>query len=226
MNSPCANTVWVVCWAQFAMHLQRYAGGIQATWPIPTPAEAYGLLLNLCGIDSNDHTCLPALPTRRDAPSFWTAIGSISTAGRGKILTHQHIHRVGKQNIDPRGLKTSIEPAHREVLVGTQFVVGMRADKSLTDRIIPCLRGDIPAYNFLTAGTSDSLIDRVEVLDSPPEANWYAALDPKSPPRAGSHRFPVWIDRRNEGKGRSTILAPTERTSEVPGTAWVRVGPN
>ena len=125
VDNSSAQTVWVVFWAMFAHHLQRYAGGIQATWPIPTPSEVYGLMLNLCGIDVNDTSVPPALPARRDAPSFEVAIGSIKIAGRGKVLSHQHIHRVGKENIDPRGIKTSIEPAYREVLVGTQFVVGM-----------------------------------------------------------------------------------------------------
>lgn len=210
----------------FAHHLQRYAGGIQATWPIPTPSEAYGILLNLCGVDVNDHGCQPALPARRDAPSFWVAIGSQATAGGGKILSHQHFHRVGKEGTDPRGMKTSIEPASREVLVGTQFVLGMAdEDRALIDRIITCLRGDIPAYNFLTAGTSDSLIDRVKVLDAPPAANWYITPEPGKSPGRGSHRFPIWLDRRNEGKSRWGILCPSGLSNNVPVAAWIRVGP-
>ena len=218
---------WIVCHAPFAMHLQRYAGGCQATWPIPTPSESYGLTLNLACRDVNDYNAPPALPTCEDAPSFEIAIGDMEVRGRGEMLNHRHIYRVNKSNRDPMGVKNCIEPARRQVLVDTTFVIGVTTeDATMLARIEAGLRGELPSYGFLTAGNSDCMIDWVRILASPPSARWYCRLDPSQPPRPGSHRFPVWLDRRNQGRSRWAILAPTEKSDFVPERAWVRVGPS
>jgi len=217
---------WLRCYAPFAQHAQRYSGGTQPTWPVPTPSEAYGLVCNACCIDVNDYGQLPSLPMRPDAPRFHVAIGEISTGGSGEMLVHRHIHRVGKEMADPRGMKASIEPARIAVLAQTVFVIGIDADDEMLNRLEPGLRGDLPHAGFLVAGNSDCLVDRVDVLELAPQAHWYVQVSPFEPLRPGAHRFPVWIDRKNEGRSRWAILAPTEETAEVPRSAWIGVGPD
>jgi CRISPR-associated protein Cas5t len=82
------------------------------------------------------------------------------------------------------------------------------------------LEGD--RYGLPFAGDNNFLFDRLELLDTPSPARWYTSLLAGDPPRRGTCRLTVGIDRRDSSKTTSLLCAPIEEaTVEPPEAAWV-----
>jgi CRISPR-associated protein Cas5t len=95
---------------------------------------------------------------------------------------------------------------------------------NLFDRVRRGLKGELDTtrYGLPFAGDNNFLIDRIDEVTAPPETViWYARLQPDAPPRKGSCRLPVGIDRADNSKTTSFLYAPIENSSsEPPESAW------
>ena len=219
--------------APFAAFRWMQAGVYRATSPVIPPSAAWGLVLNLAGIE----TRLPGEATtlvRCDAPRLRLAIGRVGEQAEVATLYQQlHSYPVGNsgKELAPRahGAKFWIVPVRREILVGFDALVGVETDDDgLLDCIRRGLRGElgVARYGLPFAGDNNLLFDNIAVVSSPPVAYWYRPMSAGDGPRRGSCRLTIAIDREDASRTRTALFAPDLQPTEQPdSTAWVSVGP-
>ena len=111
------------------------------------------------------------------------------------------------------------------MLVGLDCIIGAQSDDvALFDRVRKGLKGELDAtrYGLPFMGDNNFLIDRIDEVTAPPEVVvWYVRMQPDDPPRKGSCRLPVGIDRADNSKTTSFLYAPVESSlPEPPDLAW------
>jgi CRISPR-associated protein Cas5t len=232
--------LWLRIRAPFAAFRGFQAGVYRSTSPIMPPSAAFGLVLNLAGIEMRDST--PGMTTliRKDLPCLKLAIGiparslengKITPENNSEICTlYQQLHSYpvgnsGKDDLKPRthGAKFWITPVRREVLVGLDMVLGVQADSNILERVKLGLKGqlNLPRYGLPFAGDNSFLFDQIDVLEEPPSTCWYVQMQPDDSPMQDSYRLTVGIDRADNSKTSSALYAPVESPSvEPPENAW------
>lgn len=227
--------------APFAAFRWMQAGVYRATSPVIPPSAAWGLVLQLAGIETRSDDDDVTTGIRADAPGFEIAVGHAPDGGEQgepayrpqvSVLYQQlHSYPVGNSGKELRarthGAKYWIAPARRELLVDFRGVIGVRgAAPDLRDRVVEGLEGRGPAarYGLPFAGDNNLLLDDVTVRTSPPDAVWYEQWDGIGAPRRGSCRLTTWIDRADSSRTETPLFAPVA-ASAPPDAAWVRVGP-
>lgn len=223
------KTLWLRVRAPFAAFRGFQAGVYRATSPVMPPSTAYGLVLNLAGIEMRAPTPGPTTLIRDDVPKLRIAIGVVSSAERGSLYQQLHSYPVGNSGKElaarTHGAKYWIVPVRRELLVGFDAIIGVQSEEDdLFDRIQRGLRGGLnePRYGLPFAGDNNFLFDRIDVVEDPSAAtHWYARIQPNDPPRKGSCRLTVGINRTDNSKTSSFLYAPSEEASPSPSdTAW------
>jgi CRISPR-associated protein Cas5t len=233
------DTLWLRIRAPFAAFRGFQAGVYRATVPIMPPSTAFGLVLNLAGVEMRDSTNRPTTLIRSDLPCLQLAIGipgkalptgEFVPATESEVCTlYQQLHSypVGASGKElaarTYGAKYWIVPVRREFVVGLDLILGVQADLELLQRIKKGLRGELdqPRYGLPFAGDNSFLFDRIDILDHPPETYWYVQMQPDDPPMRGSYRLTVGIDRADNSKTTSYLYAPIAvPTVEPPTHAW------
>lgn len=223
------SQLWLRVQAPFAAFRGFQAGVFRASAPVMPPSTAYGLVLNLAGIEMRDSLQSVTTLIRGDLPKFQIAIGLCSWPERASIYQQLHSYPVGASGKELKekthGAKFWITPVRREFLTGYDGVIGIQSDdEALLERIKKGLRGEleINRYGLPFLGDNNFLIDRLETLsEPPPETIWYTQMLPGDPPRKGSCRLTVGIDRADNSRTTSFLFAPLEvRQCLPPETAW------
>ncbi len=223
------NPLWLRVRAPFAAFRGFQAGVYRATSPVMPPSTAFGLVLNLAGIEMRTLTPGATTMIRDDVPKLRIAIGVVSPAERGSLYQQLHSYPVGNSGKElaarTHGAKYWILPVRRELLIGLDGIIGIEsAEDGLFDRVQRGLRGELgePRYGLPFAGDNNFLFDRIDIIQEPPGAtHWYARVQPDDPPRRGSCRLTVGIDRADNSKTTSFLFAPVEqRSSAPPPLAW------
>lgn len=232
--------LWLRVRAPFAAFRGFQAGVYRSTAPVMPPSAAYGLILNLAGIEMRGSLNTPTTLIREDVPCFRLAIGvpakilptgnSVPETESEVCTFYQQLHTYpvgnsGKKDLKPRthGAKYWITPARREFLVGLDSVLGVEAEPGLIQRVQKGLQGqlDEPRYGLPFAGDNNFLFDRIDVLSEIPLTLWYVQMQRDDPPMQGSHRLTVGINRSDNSKTTSYLYAPTtEPTRDPPTSAW------
>ncbi|MCI0693277.1 type I-MYXAN CRISPR-associated protein Cas5/Cmx5/DevS [candidate division KSB1 bacterium] len=222
------SRLWLRVRAPFAAFRGFQAGVYRASAPVMPPSAAYGLVLNLAGIEMRDPT--PGVTTliRADLPALRIAVGMISAPERSTLYQQLHSYPVGASGKELKektyGAKFWITPVRRELLVNYDGMIGVESDdESLLQRIRKGLRGELPEarYGLPFAGDNNLLIDRIDVEPEPPLTRWYARMQPDDPPRKGSCRLTVGINRTDNSRTSSLLCAPlAEGRSIPPEAAW------
>jgi CRISPR-associated protein Cas5t len=183
--------------APFAVFRTFTAGWYRPTATFLTPSAAYGLLLNLAGIESRlregefghdgktpaslTRTGLPQVELAVGVPEFCIRQGQIvSCKPEETLFPHvqtmfQQLHNYpvgssGKEHAEStKGNKYNITPVRREYLSNLRAVIAMRGSDELADRIHRGLAGEFSAdrYGVPFLGDNSFLIDRLELLESP-----------------------------------------------------------
>ncbi|XPM53221.1 MAG: type I-MYXAN CRISPR-associated protein Cas5/Cmx5/DevS [Leptolyngbya sp. IPPAS B-1204] len=237
------DCLWLRIRAPFAAFRGFQAGVYRATAPVMPPSTAFGLMLNLAGIEMRDTANRPTTLIRSDLPCLKLAIGSACKALpsgdlapeiESEICTlYQQLHSYPVNPNNPqakqlapgtKGAKYWIVPVRREFLVGLDMVLGVQTtDSELLQRVQQGLRGELPQprYGLPFAGDNNFLFDRIDVLHEPIPTLWYVRMQPDDPPMRGSYRLTVGIDRADNSKTTSYLYAPIEQaTIEPPRNAW------
>jgi CRISPR-associated protein Cas5t len=223
------ETMWLHVRAPFAAFRWFQAGVYRATHLVMPPSVAYGLLLNLAAIEMRDTTAGPTTLIRSDVPLLRIAIGVVTPAERCSLYQQLHTYPVGNSGAEfkPRtyGAKYWITPVRREVLVGLNCIIGMQSDNdNLCNRVRRGIKGelDVIRYGLPFAGDNNFLFDSIDEVAMPPESTvWYARMQPDDPPRKGSCRLTVGIDRADNSKTTSFLFAPIDsNAAEPPDLAW------
>ena len=226
--------------APFAAFRIFTAGFYRPTAPFITPSAAYGLILNLAGIESrlDDGKSVMTL-MRTDLPSLDIALGAISFPEVQRIYQQLHNYPVGSTGKDRapelKGAKYNIQPVWREFLSGLDAYICLRPNdeikglvrSGLTNGIATTVEGR-PRYGIPFLGDNSFLIDVLREEQTPAPAFWYrrlAAEDKNT--RIRRSRLTVWIDRADMTRTISFLYAATEKPQDrPPEDAWTRVGPH
>lgn len=223
------KTMWLRIRAPFAAFRGFQANSYRSTSPVMPPSTAYGLIFNLAGIEMRGTLESETTEIRANLPILGIAVGLITSPDLGVIYQQLHGYPVGKSGEElskkTHGAKYWITPIRREILIGYDGIVGIRdQDGAVLERVAAGLAGtlDVPRYGLPFAGDNNLLIDRIDLLDSPPPTRWYTRIDPDDPPRRGSTRLTVGIDRRNNSRTSSWLAAPLAVPQTIPPpSAWV-----
>lgn len=223
------STLFLAIDAPFAAFRWLQAGVYRGTYPVLPPSAAWGLALNLAGIESRGALDEVVTAIRPDAPHLEIAVGSLRTAQRSTLYQQLHGYPVGAAGKElqarAHGQKYWIAPARREILVGLRCVVGIRGDDEIIARIPRGLAGtlEVERYGLPFAGDNQFMFSRIDVVDDM-AARWFV------PVRAGetakeSTRLTTNIDRRDASRTKAPMFAPTPLPCVCPAEAWVDIGP-
>lgn len=218
------SPLWLRARAPFAAYRWMQAGVYRATSPIMTPSAAYGLLLNLAGIDIRPRNkAKPRLRIAIGYPTNPNAPTQAKQPGVGILFQQLHSYPIGnsgkKFKAQTFGNKYWIAPARREILIDLDVILGVESNENgMLERICSGLRGtlDIPRYGLPFAGDNDLLFDRIDPLPTPPTTFWYGRLSARDAPSPGNCRLTVDIDREDASKTTAPVFAPLETPTVVP----------
>jgi CRISPR-associated protein Cas5t len=225
------KTMWLRVRAPFAAFRGFLAGVYRATSPVMPPSAAYGLLLNIAGIEMRGPMTGITTEIRSGLPKLRIAVGTLTDVERCSLYQQLHSYRVGTDAATKvlaaktKGAKYWITPVRREILVGYDGMIGVQAEENeIFERLREGLRGelDAPRYGLPFAGDNNLLIDRIDIVDEPPATTrWYTLVQTNEPPRKGSCRLTVGINRTDNSRTISFLYAPLpEGASLPPESAW------
>lgn len=224
------KTLWLHIRAPFAAFRGFQAGVYRATAPVMPPSAAFGLVLNLAGIEMRSNQREPTTLIRQDLPCLRLAIGTVPETESEVCSLYQQLHSypVGNsgKELKPRthGAKYWIVPVRREFLTGLDIVLGIQTEEvKLLDKVSQGLRGELnqSRYGLPFAGDNNFLFDRIDILEEPQPTHWYVQMHPEESPLRNSYRLTVGINRSDNSKTTSYLYAPIqEAVIEPPSNAW------
>jgi CRISPR-associated protein Cas5t len=233
------DCLWLRIRAPFAAFRGFQAGVYRSTSPIAPPSALFGLILNLAGIEMRDSTPGVTTKIRADLPSLQIAIGIPSRQSNSgmwepeteteisTLYQQLHSYPVGNSGKELKekthGAKYWITPVRRELLVGLDMMLGVKADRDILERAKLGLHGQLneDRYGLPFAGDNSFLFDRIDILSEPLISRWYVQMSPDDPPMRNSYRLTVGIDRTDNSKTTSFLYAPVEEpTVDPPNSAW------
>ena len=226
-----ARTLYLRLDAPVAAWRWLQAGVFRGTFPVIAPSAAWGLVLNLAGIDSRGSLQEVVTPIRPDAPALEIAVGFDAERAGTKSSLYQQLHSYPVGNSGPElkarahGSKYWIAPVRREVLIDQIAFIGARGPAEILDRVGPGLRGELPEprYGLPFAGDNQFLYSRIDLLESSPCARWFVPVE--VPNRDDlSTRLTTNIDRVDASQTQAPLFAAPKEPTQCPSAAWVRIG--
>lgn len=218
--------------APFGVFRTFTAGSFRPTAGFITPSAAYGLLLNLAGIEMRHEAEKEMTLIREGLPRFRIALGALKLPLQHTIYQQLHNYPVGDSAKDhapkTKGNKYNIAPVRRSFLSGLQAYVCVDAGESFETCVAEGLFGRIPRmYGLPFLGDNNFLIDRLETVQERQPAYWFVRLGPRDPEPLGEKvtRLTISVDRLEMSNTFSALFAPTQEVqTEIPDRAWVAVG--
>lgn len=226
------DTFWLHIRAPFAAFRGFQAGVYRSTGPVMPPSAAYGLVLNLAGIEMRGSPDGVASSIRRDLPRLRLAIGVLNQPARASLYQQLHSYPVGNSGKElaelTHGAKYWIVPVRRELLVDYDGVIGVQtSDEGLRELVGKGLRGELEKgrYGLPFAGDNNYLYDNIEFFNEAPAGiTWYARFGPDESPRKGTCRLTIGIDRTDNSRTTTSVFAPTPVLSDSVWT-WTPAEP-
>ena len=222
--------LWLHVRAPFATYSTLRAGTYRDTMPIMPPSAAYGLILNLAGIEMRGNSQQPITPIREEEAPLKLAFGRIAGTSSDISILLQHMHNypvgsTGKEHkTKTHGSKYGIEPTYRETIVNLDMMLGIIADSTLISRVKQGLAGgdDRPRYGFPFAGDNSYLFDRIDCLDEPLLSHWFVSIDSILELESGAISLTVEIDRHVPSKTKSLLFSTTKDSlNSLPDRDWL-----
>jgi CRISPR-associated protein Cas5t len=230
--------------APFAVFRNFTAGWYRPTASFLTPSAAYGLILNLAGLESrrDDGQAIMTL-TAFDLPPALIAIGADPDNPHGpfpatqSIFQQLHNYPVGssgkERKDDTKGNKYNITPVRREFLASFRAYILLRSTPELESRVRQGVLGslDTARYGLPFLGDNSFLIDKIKVIDDAPIlAHWYSriGLDDETEIRPHTTRLTCWVDREEMSKTQVGLFAPTMEAipiESMPESVWTSINP-
>jgi CRISPR-associated protein Cas5t len=220
--------------APFGIFRTFTAGNFRPTAPFITPSAAYGLLLNIAGIEMryDDGKSVATLIAPQGLPAVDIALGVRGEFPRQQTLLQQaHNYPVGatgkEYKEEAKGRKYNISPVRRVLLSDIHAYIAVRGDETLEQLIDRGLQGKGGrSYGLPFVGNNSFLPDRLETVKKAKPARWYERIDNsgKGLGRQGATRLTITIDRVKMENTCSALFAPQQEASEeIPDRAWISV---
>ncbi|MEW6429323.1 MAG: CRISPR-associated protein Cas5 [Thermodesulfobacteriota bacterium] len=219
--------------APFGVFRTFAAGSFRPTAGFITPSAAYGLLLNVAGIEMRHDDGNSVMTTiKKDLPRCRLAIGALEPPNRHSLFQQLHNYPVGNTGQEHRpatkGNKYNITPARRSFLGNLKAYIAMDGNDQLAGWVRDGLAGKREhQYGLPFLGDNNFLIDRLAPVTDRREAFWYTKIDATTAEDKADNvtRLTITIDRAEMGNTRSALFAPLAAPSrEIPEGAWVEVG--
>lgn len=226
------DTFWLHVRAPFAAFRGFQAGVYRSTSPVMPPSTAYGLVLNLAGIEMRGSPDGVTTSIRRDLPRLRLAVGVVNQPARASLYQQLHSYPVGNSGKElaelTHGAKYWIVPVRREMLVDYDGVIGVQTpDEGLRELVGKGLRGELETgrYGLPFAGDNNYLYDDIEIVAEPPAGTtWYARFGPDETPRKRTCRLTIGIDRTDNSRTTTSVFVPTPVLSDSVWT-WTPAEP-
>jgi CRISPR-associated protein Cas5t len=230
--------LWLRVHAPFATYSTFRSGTYRDTMPTMPPSAAYGLILNLAGIEMRGSLQHSITPIKSNLPPLKLAFGRIADKASevSVLLQHMHNYPVGASGKEHKtkthGSKYGIEPTHRETIIDLDMMLGIIADPTLISRVKQGLAGedDLPRYGLPFAGDNNYLFDspqerlrqRIDCLDEPIPSHWFVSVDSKLKQEPGAISLTVEIDRHAPSKTKSMLFSATKDSlTSLPDRDWL-----
>lgn len=221
--------------APFAVFRTFSAGSFRPTAGFITPSAAYGLLLNLAGIDMRQPDNGKSLMTliRSDLPRVRLALGALVFPEQHSLFQQLHNYPVGTSKdshaVNTKGNKHNIAPARRAVLGNLKAYICLDGHEGLEAQVREGLVGKrTGAYGLPFLGDNNFLPDKLEAVSERQPAHWYEMLDHTASGEGLQERvmrLTITVDRADMARTRSQLFVPLARPQiEIPEKAWVEVG--
>ena len=218
--------------APFAAFRTFTAGSFRPTVPFITFSAAYGLLLNVAGIEMRQDSDKEMTVIKDGLPQVRLALGAVSLPLVHSVYQQLHNYPVGNTGQShatfTKGNKYNITPVQRSFLSDFKAYVCMEGDDNLADQILDGLAGNIErAYGLPFLGDNNFLLDRLEPHEKPGLAHWWEPLALRGEPGLKNNvaRLTITINRADMSQTKSEIFSPgQEPTDQIPDKAWVEVG--
>ncbi len=217
--------------APFAAFRTFTAGSFRPTAPFLTPSAAYGLLLNLAGVEMRDlqtEDVMTRIAT--GLPRLRIALGELRQPRLHTVYQQLHNYPVGSTGKEhkpkTKGSKYNIAPVRRAFLSDVAACVAVQADSGFLAAVRDGLEGHGSGrYGLPFLGDNNFLLDRAEVVAEPLAARWWRRVDSSEDSAPGASRLTMTIDRTDWSRTTSALFAPAESPSQnIPESAWVEVG--
>ncbi len=222
--------------APFGVFRTFMSGSFRPTAGFISPSAAYGLLLNVAGIEMrHDDGVSPMSLTSKDLPPLELALGALDWPGPIRHTLFQQLHNypvgnTGKERApQTKGNKYNIVPVRREFLSGIRACICARGNPELEKQILGGLAGTRPrAYGLPFLGDNNFLIDRLEPLDGPTPAHWLQKVQEGEESNDKSDlvnvmRLTIRIDRADLSRTQSALFRPSEKLPDPPQASWIEV---
>jgi len=225
------QTLFLRLEAPFAAFRWLQAGVYRGTFPVIPPSAAWGLALNIAGIETRGDVNEVTTPIRSDAPHLDIAVGIVVQGARSTLYQQLHGYPVGNSGKElqarAHGQKYWIAPAKREILAGLVCVIGVRGASTIIESIPQGLAGNlnVERYGLPFAGDNQFLYSRIDVIETDDSARWFVPVGPGETPKE-STRLTTLIDRRDASRTAAPLFAPTSAPCACPSDAWIEIGPS
>ena len=219
--------------APFAAFRTFTAGSFRPTTGFITPSAAYGLLLNIAGIESRlDDGKSTMTLLKKDLPHAKIALGALIFPQVQSLYQQAHNYPVGNTRKEhapaTKGTKYNITPVRREFLSDIRAYICLEDNPDLAERVRDGLRGghNSSRYGLPFLGDNNFLLDILREETDRQPAYWYEKVTENDvqEPRPRTTRLTVTIDRQNMAKTTSALFFPCSNPQvDIPEHAWVNV---
>jgi CRISPR-associated protein Cas5t len=227
--------LWLDIHAPFAACRPFSVGTFRPTAGFLTHSAAYGLALNLAGVETRlpehhpDHPGRVPASLTRPLPvplgAFRIALGLLPEASPPRVQSlYQQLHnypQMSGQGLPPelaKGRKNNIQPVRREVLCDLRALAVIDGDPDLIESIRRGLAGATgpSRYGLPFLGDNNYLPDSIAEV-TPARARWYALVPAATDrPAPGASRLTIHVDRAGMAGTRSALFALRDEPSDSP----------
>ncbi|MGI6454164.1 MAG: CRISPR-associated protein Cas5 [bacterium] len=166
--------------APFAVFRTFTTGSFRPTADFITPSAAYGLLLNLAGIEMRAIDPKQVMTViQSDLPKVRMALGAVPDEKVDAVIfplhhtIYQQLHNYpigasGKDHaVNTKGNKYNITPVRRSFLSDIKAYICIDGNSDLEGKVISGLQGDIiHDYGLPFLGDNNFLLDKIELVEN------------------------------------------------------------
>lgn len=217
--------------APFAAFRTFTAGSLRPTTGFITPSAAYGLVLNVAGIESRLDDSKSAMTlTKSGLPRVKIALGALCFPQVQSLYQQAHNYPVGEAGAQyaplAKGNKYNITPVRREFLSNLHAYVCLDENPQLEQQVRDGLTGryNSTRYGIPFLGDNNFMVDVLREETERQPAYWYEKITERDDrgPRPRTARLTITIDRQNMAKTTSALFSPSsEPTLVIPEDAWL-----
>ncbi len=220
--------------APFATFRSFSTGSFRPTAGFMPYSSAYGLVLNLAGIEMRHDDGKQVMTLiQKNLPTMQLALGIPATAKKPTLPSQQtlyqqlHNYPVGDTGKEHKkntfGNKYNIAPIRRTFLSPFHAVITLQAEPKLIEAIQQGIDGQLTRYGLPFLGDNNFFLEELRLVETPSCFWWQRLRDEKY--NKGATRLTLTIDRADSSKTKSDLFVPSEMAScEVPENAWEIIG--